>query len=115
MFLNMNFMRANKFLWWKRNLSFKKKEEEEVHSHEPSFIEGYLKMNERNIHEALRILHDIKALVSNSCWKVSSLEEPSFLEDMEKIQRAMCNIEGNFMSLIFDRNNLVEINEYLHE
>ena len=34
---------------------------------------------------------------------------------MEKIQRAMCNIEGNFMSLIFDRNNLVDINECLQE
>ena len=34
---------------------------------------------------------------------------------MEKIQRAMCTIEGNFMSLIFDRNNLVDLNEYLHE
>ena len=72
-------------------------------------------MSEGNIHESLRILNDTKALVSNSCWKVSSLEEPSFLEDMEKIQRAMCNIEGNFMSLIFDRTNLVELNEWLHE
>ena len=27
----------------------------------------------------------------------------------------MCNIEGNFISLIFDRNDLVEINEWLHE
>ena len=43
------------------------------------------------------------------------MEEPSFLEDMEKIQREMCNIEGNLMSLIFDRNNLVELNEWLHE
>ena len=34
---------------------------------------------------------------------------------MEKIQRVMCNIEGNFMSFIFDRNNLVELNEWLHE
>ena len=34
---------------------------------------------------------------------------------MEKIQREMCNIEGNLMSLIFDRNNLVEINEFLHD
>ena len=68
-----------------------------------------------DIHEALSILHDTKALVSNSCWKISSLEDPSFLEDTEKIQRAMCNIEGNFMYLIFDRNNLVELNEWLHE
>ena len=54
-------------------------------------------------------------ILTHSFWKISSLEEPSFLEDMEKIQRAMCNIEGNFMSLIFDRNNLVEHNEWLHE
>ena len=74
-----------------------------------------LKMNEKKIQEALIILNDTQALVSNSCWRDTSLEEPSFLEDMEKIQRAMCNIEGNFMSLIFDRNNLVELNELLHD
>ena len=72
-------------------------------------------MIEMDIHEALRILHDTKALVSNYCWKISSLEDPSFLEEMEIIQRAMCNIECNFMSLFFDRNNLVELNECLHE
>ena len=43
------------------------------------------------------------------------MEETSFLEDMEKIQREMCHIKGNFMSLIFDRNNLVDINEFLHD
>ena len=53
--------------------------------------------------------------MSVSCWKVSSLEDPSFVKGMEKIQRAMCNIEGNFMSFIFDRNNLLELNEFLHE
>ena len=72
-------------------------------------------MSERNIHEALSILHDTKALVSNSCWKFSSLEEPSFLEAMEKIQRAMCKIKGNFMSFLFDRKNVIELSEWLHE
>ena len=38
-----------------------------------------------------------------------------FNKDMEKIQRVMCNIEGNFMSFLFDKNNLVELNEWLHE
>ena len=71
-------------------------------------------MIEINIHEALSILHETKALVSNSCRKVSSLEELSFLEDMEKIQREMCTIEGNFMSFFY-RNNLVELDEWLHE
>ena len=34
---------------------------------------------------------------------------------MEKIQRAMCNIEGNFMSFVFDRNHLFELNELIHD
>ena len=68
-----------------------------------------------DIHEALNILHDTQELVSNYCWKVSSFEEPSFLEYMDKIQREMCNIEGNFISFIFDRNNLVDLNEWLNE
>ena len=68
-----------------------------------------------NIHEALRILKDTKSLVSNYCWKFSSVEEPSFLENMEKIQRAMCNIKCNFMSLIFYRKNAIELSEWLHE
>ena len=41
-------------------------EEEEVHSHEPSLIEGSLKMSERYIQESLKILHDTQELVSNS-------------------------------------------------
>ena len=68
-----------------------------------------------DIHEALIIFHDTKELVSNPCWKISSLEDPSFLKDIEKIQRAICNIEGNFIYFIFDRNNLVDLNEWLHE
>ena len=72
-------------------------------------------MSEMDINESLSIHRDTKALVSNYCWKISSMEEPSFLEDMETIQREINTIEGNFMSLIFYRNNLVELNEWLHE
>ena len=72
-------------------------------------------MNEKNIQESLSVLHGTQALVSNSCWRATSLEDPSFLEDMEKIQREMCNIKGNFMSLIFDRKNSIELIEWLHE
>ena len=43
------------------------------------------------------------------------MEKTSFLEDMEKIQRAMCHIKGNFMSLVFDRNHFLEPNEFLHD
>ena len=72
-------------------------------------------MSERDIQESLEILHDTQALVSNSCWIATSFEETSFLEDIEKIRRAMCHIKGDFMSLIFDRNHLFEISELLHD
>ena len=85
--------------------SSKKEEDENFNLQEPHFLEGSLKMNEKKIQEALRILHDTQALVSNSCWRATSLEDPSFLEDMEKIQRVLCNIKGNFMYFIFDRKN----------
>ena len=55
----------------------KKEEDEEVNLQEPHFLEGSLKMNEKKIQEALSILHDTQALVSNSCWRDTSLEEPS--------------------------------------
>ena len=93
----------------------KKEEHEEVHLQEPHFLEGSLKMNENKIQYSLRILHDTKPLIKNSCWKISSLEDPSFLEDMEKIQRAMCHIKGNFMILFFDRNHLFQLNKLLHD
>ena len=41
--------------------------------------------------------------------------EPSFLEDMEKIQRAMCNIKGPLVSFIFYIKNVIELSESLHE
>ena len=69
---------------------------------EPCLLEGSLKMNKKKIQEPLSILYDTQALVSNYCWRTNSLEETSFLEDMEKIQRAMCHIKGNFMSLFFN-------------
>ena len=93
----------------------KKEEDEEVQLHEPHFLEGSLKLNEKKIQDSLRILPKSQALVSNSCWRATSLEETSFFEDMEKIQRAMCPIKGNFMSLLFDRNHLFELNELLHD
>ena len=34
---------------------------------------------------------------------------------MEKIQREMRNIKGNFMSFPFRRKNVIELSEWLHE
>ena len=89
---------------------------------EPHFLEGSLKMNEKKIHKSLRILHGTQTLVSNSCWRATSLEETSFLEDMEKIQKEMCHIKCNFMSFLFyidhlygDNHNLTIQNKQLLE
>ena len=72
-------------------------------------------MNEKKIQEALSILHDTQSLVSNYSCRATSLEEPSFLEDMEKIQRAMCNIKGNFMSFFFiEKISLRLVNGYMN-
>ena len=60
----------------------KKEEGDDVYLQETHFIEGSLNMNEKKIQDSLSILHDTQALVSNSCWRATSLEEPSFLEDM---------------------------------
>ena len=63
----------------------KKKEEEEVRSHEPSFIEGSLKMSKRNIHEALSILHDTQALEDHEkCGNLNVLDV--FEVELEEIQ-----------------------------
>ena len=43
------------------------------------------------------------------------MEETSFLEDMENIQRGMFHIKVNFMSFIFDRNHSLDLNELLHD
>ena len=72
-------------------------------------------MSEMDIQEALIILHDTRALVSNSRWRATSLEDPSFLEDMEKIQRVMCNTKGNLIYFIFDIKNFIDLIEWLHE
>ena len=72
-------------------------------------------MSERDIQESLKILHDTQALVSNLCWRATSLAETSLIQDKEKIQRSMCQIKGDFMSFLFDRNHLFEINESLNE
>ena len=51
---------------------------------EPHFIEGSLKMNENIIQESLRILHDTKALVSNSCYVAHQVLEHGIQETSNK-------------------------------
>ena len=56
----------------------------------------------------------------NEEYEEVHLQEPHFLEgplkmNEKKIQREMGNIKGNFMSLLFDRKNVIELIEWLHE
>ena len=36
------------------------------------------------------------------------------MEDMEKFQKTMTSIEGNFIHFLYDRDSLLEIIELLH-
>ena len=54
-------------------------------------------MDEKNIQEALNILHGTHDLVSKTFW---SMEEKYCMEDIKKIQKEISNIKGNFFNLI---------------
>ena len=56
-------------------------------------------------------LHGTYALMTKLCW---NLEEKSSIEDIEKFQKAMTSTKGNFLQLLFDRDNLLELMELLY-
>ena len=61
---------------------YPKKEEENFYPLDPHFLPRPLKMSEKNIHHSLSTLHDTIALVSNSCWRDASMEEPYSIENL---------------------------------
>ena len=89
----------------------REREEEEVHLPELHFLAGSLKMSECKIKEVLHTLHGTHTLMPNICWK---LEEKTSMEDMEKFQKAMTSIKGNFIHLLSNRDSLLELVEFLH-
>ena len=98
---------------WKQNLLQDIcNEEEEVHFQPPHFLSGSLKMSERNIKEALNTLHGTHSLMKYLCWK---LEEKYSMEDMEKFLKFMKSTKGNFLQLLYDRDSLLDLVEFLHE
>ena len=68
-------------------------------------------MNECKIKEALQTLHWTHALMTNIYW---NLDDKYFIEYMEKFQKAMTSTKGNFLQLLSDRDNLLEIVELLY-
>ena len=71
-------------------------------------------MSERNIHEALRSLHDTISLMSNSCCRHGLMEETSSIENLEKVQKEMTNMKGNHFYFLYDRGHLLEILDMYH-
>ena len=86
-------------------------EEEEVHLPEIHFILGSLKMSDCKIKDSLHTLHGTHALMKNICWK---LEEKYSMEDMEKFQKAMISTRGNFMQLLSDRYDFLDLLDMYH-
>ena len=68
-----------------------------------------LKMSERKINAALRILHDIMELVLNAYWRVSSMEESSSIEYLESPWKSMTTIKDKFLHFLSNRDHLMEL------
>ena len=82
-------------------------DEEEVYSHEPSHLVGSLNMGEKKINKSLHILHNTHVSLSDLCLRATSLEDSSFLEAMENIQRVMYTIQSNFLIHDFGERSLL--------
>ena len=68
-------------------------------------------MSECKIKEALHTLHGTHALMTNHCWK---LEDKYSMEDMEKFQKSMTSIKGNFLHFLSDRDSFLELVDFLY-
>ena len=71
-------------------------------------------MDEKKIQEALHLIRDTHASVSHQCWIAASLEDQSSLESKEEMQKALSTIQGEFLKLIYDRDDLIEVSDVLH-
>ena len=61
-------------------------------------------MDEMKIQEALHLLDDTDA----------SLEDQSSLESKEEMHKALSRIQGEFLKLIFYRDDFIEVADVLH-
>ena len=52
--------------------------------------------------------------MSHQCWIIALLEDQTYLEAKENIQKALSAIQGNFLQLISDRDDLFDIVDVLH-
>ena len=66
-------------------MNLKMENEEEEHLQEPHLLAESLKMDEQNIQEALKIVHDTHASVSKMCLEATLMEYQYSFKSMENI------------------------------
>ena len=71
-------------------------------------------MDEKNIKNALHLLQDTHYLMAHQCWIDASLEDQSSLDSKEYMHKALSTIQGEFLKLISDRDDLIEVSDVLH-
>ena len=81
---------------------------------EPHSFPWPLKMDENNIQKALHIFQDTHSSVAHQCWIAASLEDQSSLESKEEMQKALSTIQGEFLKLLSDRDDFIEVSDVLH-
>ena len=91
-----------------------RKEERGDFHQEPHSFPWPLKMDENNIQNSLQLLQDTHSSVAHQCWIAASLEDQSSLESKEEIHKELSTIQGEFLQLISDRDDLIDIADVLH-
>ena len=52
--------------------------------------------------------------MAHQCWIEASLEYQSSLESKEEMQKELYTIQGEFLQLLFNGDDLIEIYDVLH-
>ena len=66
-------------------------------------------MDEKKIQKDLHLLQDTHSSVAHQCWIAASLEDQSSLESKEEMQNALSTIQGEFLKLISNRDDFIEV------
>ena len=91
-----------------------RKEEGGDFPQEPHSFPWPSKMYENNIQKDLHLLQDTHSSMAHQCWTNASLEDQSSLESKEETWKTFYAIQGEFLQLLSDRDDLFELVDVLH-
>ena len=70
-------------------------------------------MDEKKIQKASPLVQDTHSLVAHQCWISTSLEDQYSLESKEEMQKELSTIQGEFLQLISNRDDFIDLADVL--